>query len=196
MRMDYRTLGRLTALLTIAGIASACALSPQIVRIEPALAGPEAGPAHVASRIALTVADARSASVIGYRGGVYATATITAASDLEANVRRALAGAYEGMGLQIVDDGQAADVRLRVELVELSYSVEGDNFVRGVSLAAAVRAISETAARTLTANYRETLQKDVLKAPSAAENERLINAVLDKALNRLVADRRLTSLEE
>ena len=196
MRRNFQTLRGLGCAAVIAAGVCACALSPQTVHVDPQLAATAPAQTSAGIRISLSVADTRTTQIIGYRGGVYDTASLTAERGLEDNIRKAVTGAYQAAGFTVLDAGQAGDVRLRVELTELQYAVEGGNFVRGVSLAAAVRAVSESDARTLTANYRETLQKDLLKAPTAQDNERLINEVLAKALNRLVADQRLTSPAE
>ena len=172
--------------LIIALFLSACALSPQVVQVRPRLDPVQAAAAPAA--VALEVVDARVEPIVGYRGGVYATASITTGAGMEDAVRGALAGALPSRGVQVVDAGQAADIKLRVEIAELSYAARQDNVKRIVETAATVRATSTGPTLTRTGEYRDKRTKEVLKPPSEADNAELINAVLSAALQRLVAD--------
>ena len=165
---------------------SACALSPQVVQVNPVLE-----PAQISSApasLALEVGDTRANDVVGYRGGVYATASISTATDMPDAVRTALVTALSARGFRVVEPGQPGDISLKVEIAELSYTVRQDNVKRVIETSATVRAKSESGTITRTGEYRDRRSKDVLKPPGEAENAALINKVLSGALQQLVAD--------
>ena len=164
----------------------ACALSPQVVQINPLLEPVQLSSAPAS--VALEVADARGSTVVGYRGGVYATDSISTATDMPEAVRGALAAALAARGFRIADPGQPADIRLKVEIAELGYVARQDNVKRVIETSATVRATSESGTTTRTGEYSDRRSKDVLKPPGEAENAALINKVLSGALQQLVAD--------
>lgn len=164
----------------------ACALSPQVVEINPTLEAVQTTSAPAS--IALDVVDVRSSPVVGYRGGVYATASISTGENMPATVRTALVTALSARGFRIVEPGQAGDISLKVEIAELAYAARQDNVKRVIDTSAVVRASSVSGTTTRTGEYRDKRSKDVLKPPGEAENAALVNAVLSGALQRLVAD--------
>ena len=164
---------------------SACALSPQTVRMQPALDVAQMPQRAQGATIALSVGDVRDSKVVGYRGGVYATASISADAGMETAVRSELARALGQLGYQVVERGAKAAIALEVEIAELGYSVTEDRVTRTV---AAVRGRATSGAITRTGEYRDRRTKEMLKAPSEAENETLLNEVLSASLQRLVAD--------
>jgi uncharacterized lipoprotein len=186
--MDTRITLQRTGLLIAALYLGACALSPQVVQIQPQLEPVQSAAGMPPASVALEVADTRAEPVVGYRGGVYATAGISTAADMANTVRSALAGALSARGLRVVEPGQAGDIRLRVEIAELSYAARQENVKRVIETSATVRATSVGSTLTRTGEYRDRRTKEVLKPPSEAENAALVNAVLSAALQRLVAD--------
>lgn len=175
-----------TGLIAVALLLGACALSPQVVPIRPALE-PAGGTAALSS-VALEVNDLRRDAVVGYRGGVYSTASISTAPDATAAVRSELARVLGARGLNVLEPGSAADVKLSVELVELRYAARQDKFKWIIETSAAVRARAERGDITRTGDYRDRRTRELIKAPSVQDNVELVNAVLGAALQRLVAD--------
>jgi uncharacterized lipoprotein len=186
--MNYRRSTFPAILLAMILAIGACALSPQAIRIRPSLDGGAFAGTQAPAAVALQVADARRDPVIGYRGGVYDTATITAEPALTSAVRTALAAALTRRGLTILDAGGRGDMTLNVEITELRYAIERDKLKYTIETVAAVRAVSSAGNITRTGEYRDRRTKEVLKAPGTEENEELINAVLAGALQRLVED--------
>jgi len=172
--------------LTAALFLAACALSPQVVQIQPKLEPVQT--ASAPASLALEVVDARAGTVVGYRGGVYATASISTAADMPETVRAALAAALAARGFRIADPGQEGDIRLRVEIAELAYAARQDNVKRVIETSATVRATSVSGTTTRTGEYRDRRTKEVLKPPGEQDNAELVNAVLSGALQRLIAD--------
>lgn len=179
---------RSSAPLWAALVLGACALSPQVVRIHPELAAPALPSGSSAKSIALQVSDARGTALVGRRGGVYQTATITTDPGMADMVRNELARILSARGFQMLEAGVAADIRLTVEIAELGYEVKQQKVTRMIETSASVRARSASGETERTGEYADRRTKEVVKAPSAADNEELINAVLSASLQRLVAD--------
>ena len=185
--MHHRILAVLTGLLVLSG----CALSPQVVSVQPPLdttALPQDG---AASTLAFAVKDVRTDAVVGYRGGVYDTATITLSGDSIAHIQAGLEQALAARGFSVVPAGTPASVTLLVELVELGYKVTQGQVTRVVEVTSTIRASSQSGEVTRTGEYRDTRTQESVKPPSDSQNEALINDVLSAALQRLVADAEL-----
>lgn len=176
------------ALPVMASLFSACALSPQVVRMQPALDVAQMPQRAQGTTIALSVSDVRDSKVVGYRGGVYATASISADAGMETAVRSELARTLGQLGYRVVERGADAVIALEVELAELGYSVTEDRVTRTIATVAGVRGRATSGAITRTGEYRDRRTKEMLKAPSEAENETLLNEVLSAALQRVVSD--------
>lgn len=167
--------------------AASCALSPQVIPIQPDLQPPAAGPGNTRGTLALKVEDARSDKVIGYRGGVYATASLTASPDMTDAVYRELAANLTARGYSI-QSGGTADISLLVEITGLGYVVTEKNLVHTVATSAVVRATSSAGGKTRSGEYRDRRTKEMVKLPSEAENRALINDILSSVLQQLVSD--------
>jgi uncharacterized lipoprotein len=167
--------------------AAGCALSPQVVDIRPVLETPSVNTAKQPTTLALQVEDDRSNKVIGYRGGVYATATLTAAPDMTVRVYRELARIFTARGYSVRHQGPA-DISLTVKIASLGYQVTEKHLVRTIETSAVVRATSKVGGRTRTGEYRDRRTKQVVSVPSEAENQKLINDILSSVLQQLVSD--------
>ena len=180
---------RLIPVMTVLLLSAACALSPQQVQVRPELSLPQGLPAGQPGRtVALQVSDARGTNVVGKRGGVYETATITTDPAMTITVRDELGRILTARGYQVVDTGQEADIRLIVEIASLDYGVTQQKVTKLIETTATVRAVSRSGDSQRTGEYSDRRTKEVVKAPSAADNEELVNAVLSAALQRVVAD--------
>ena len=182
--MLERVLSALGGMLLLAG----CALSPQVISVQPALdtaALPQDG---ASTTLALAVADIRTNAIVGYRGGVYDTATITLTKETSAQMQAGLAKALAARGFKIVAAGTPATVNLVVELAELAYKVTQGQVTRTVEVTSVLRARSQAGDVTRGGEYRDTRTQEFVKPPSDSDNEALINEVLSAALQRLVAD--------
>jgi uncharacterized lipoprotein len=174
-------------------ILCACALSPQVVQIRPMLEPGRETALAAPATVALAVADVRRDAVVGHRGGVYATASISTAADTPESVRTALAAALGARGFRVMAPDEAAAIRLDVELVELGYVARQEKLKLVIETSATVRARSVSGDTTRSGEYRDRRTKETLKPPGEFENAELINAVLSGALQRLVADPELLS---
>lgn len=167
---------------------TACALSPQVISVQPALVTAGLPQDGASATLALAVADTRGNAIVGYRGGVYATATITMAEDMPAQVQAELSRALATRGFNVVAAGTPSNINLAVEVAALGYNVTQGQVTRTVEVTAAIRARSHGGEVTRTGDYRDTRTKEFVQPPSEAENSALINEVLLAALQRLLAD--------
>jgi len=187
--MSNRT--ALVTLLMLLGL-GACALSPQVVTVDPEVTAPSATAGN-GTAVALDVVDARGNPVIGHRGGVYSkTATISTTDDMTATVRRRLSAALENAGYRVVGAGSAPV--LHVEIAGLDYSVNKQEVSREVTTVARINAVFRKGNKTYNNTYTVTRHKKMLFAPGEDENAKLINATLAAALQRLLDDNELLGL--
>ena len=178
-----------TAVLTILSL-TGCALSPQTVAVVPKLYG--TGKAATAKPIAIQVHDGRANTVVGYRGGIYATAAITTADDFAGSITREVTQAYSRSGYQ-VSEGDA-DIRLVIDIETLDYKAQQNNIIWDIEFSAAIRATATAGAGEKTLQLQDRVTKQFAKAPTPQENESLINDVISKLLQRLVENNEFLAL--
>ncbi|MGH8581163.1 MAG: YajG family lipoprotein [Gammaproteobacteria bacterium] len=166
----------------------ACALSPQEIDVLPVI---DVGKTRIArgQRVFLHVADSRTDASFGARGGVYAeTSFIKPRGDLAVAVRNAVSGVLQRYGFDLAAEAEGAAVKFTVDIERIRYLPSGDPVVRHIDTESSVNALCNNAANRFESRYEARLGKDVLKPPSANENERLINAVLSKGLQAMMSD--------
>jgi uncharacterized lipoprotein len=185
----YPALAGLALLLGLAG----CALSPQVVDINPVVKAADTVPAASGAALALQVVDTRGSSVIGHRGGVYSrTATISTAEDVTGSIRRSLTAALTAAGYRVVEDDTTP--ALRVEIARLDYTVREGKLTRIITTVARLNAVYSKGNKTYTNSYTVTRNTEVLTAPGAVRNAELINSTLTAAFQRLLGDSQLFGL--
>jgi len=115
--------------VVLLGLALAsCTHEPQVVFISPHLAGP---PDRISQqpRVDLAVEDGRATPIIGSRGGsIDELATITTEGDITPDLTKELAGELVKQGYVVVAPGDGADVKLVIELQDLTYEMSPINF--------------------------------------------------------------------
>lgn len=184
--MSNRT--ALVTLIMLLGL-GACALSPQLVTLDPEISAPSATAGN-GTAVALDVVDTRSSPVIGHRGGVYSkTATISTTDNMLAAVRRRLTAALENAGYRVVGKGSAPV--LRVDIAGLDYTVRKQEVSREITTVARINAVFRKGNKTYNNTYTVTRHKKMLFVPGEDENAKLINATLAAALQRLLDDNEL-----
>ena len=170
---------------------AACALSPQIVPIQPDIQVTR--PASGKGTLALEVVDSRASKILGQRGGVYGeTSGISTAGDITGGLHQNLVKALDKMGYDVIT-GQSTPV-LRVEIAALRYRVIDDKVTRHIETRAVVNAVYHKGIKTFTNTYTVTRKKEMLTAPGERENAQLINDTLAAALQQLLEDGELFTL--
>lgn len=178
------------AAMLVAWMLSGCALSPQTVPLQPALAIDESNIGQGRS-VALDAIDHRAEKTIGTRGGVYRdSATISTGDDVAAALRRSMADALGAQGFRVLEAGAPADFGMMVGLDQLSYRAYGDPVVRTVEIAAKVSNVITRGEQRYAASAGVSDTRNVLRAPAPEDNEAYINDTLAKALEKLLKDPR------
>lgn len=182
---------RLGIILLAGTLIPACALSPQEIEVLPII---DVGENRIAQgqRVLLHVADSRKDLSFGARGGVYAeTSLIHPRGDVALALRNAVSGALRRYGFTPTDEADSTTGKLAVDIDKLRYLPSGNPAVRHIDTESSLTALCTNGANRFESRYEARLGKDVLTAPSANENESLINAVLSKALQAMMTDRGL-----
>ena len=202
--MSIRGLTVLCGLLVVSVllVVSGCALSPQTVAVLPAI-DVRAEPIGRGRDILLEVLDQRPQQVIGARGGVYDTATITPRTDVVQGVEQALAERLQASGFNVsqgnTDSETVAELSLRVAVLTIDYQAQagaqlGTPLVNEIKLSAEIEALVVNNNRRRAGQYQALSQRRQLGYPNAEENEIMINDVLAKALKQLLEDRSMLEL--
>jgi uncharacterized lipoprotein len=178
--------------VTLLGLAAAsCARSPQVVFISPQLVGP---PDRIAERrtVELSVRDDRSSKVVGSRGGVYAeTSTITTEDDISPGLTRLIGEKLEQQGYTVVPPGSGGEIELSVELQKLTYET-GGSVLTEIKLSSSVGVTCKKGNETLTSRYATNHREEFATAPDAEKNSELVNMVVAKSLDAMLADEELS----
>lgn len=168
----------------------ACALSPQSIKILP-LVEVQRSTAGNNTWLAIEVKDNRQSNVIGYRGGIYETATITTEEDIAASLRNEITRVYRELGYQIADPGAATDARLTLGVQDIAYAARQNNLLWNIEVAVTIRADVETGGRITSNTIEDRLSKDFPNPPTPAQNGNLVNDVINRVLRRIVEDETL-----
>ena len=188
----YNTLLLMFFLLAI----QACALSPQSITLNPVLN--VAVPTQAQTRtITLQVLDLRSNKAFGTRGGVYDTALITPRLEVAQALYRALAERLQSANFQISDTDSTTLPRLEIRIERIDYGltpVIAGGLLNEIKVNALIRATVLNDNRVLSGQYQATSARRLNAYPSAQKNETLLNEVIGKALQSLLADQELIAL--
>lgn len=184
------TVRRALAVMFLGLAAASCAREPQVVFISPHLAGP---PDRISQqpRVELAVEDGRASPVIGSRGGtIDQLATITTEGDITPALSSELAGELVKQGYLVVAPGDGGDVKLVIELQDLTYET-GGSVLTEIKLSSTVGVTCTKGGRTLTSRYKTTHREEFASAPGEKKNSELINMVVGKSLEQMLADQEL-----
>lgn len=179
-----RFLAPLILTLSLAG----CGLSPQLVQIHPEL---ERGSGNLGQNqaVAVSVSDLRDSEAFGTRGGLYKeTALIRAANDIQAETLAAVRQALQERGYNAFNPAEGAQT-LDVRISKLDYVPEAGSVVNRVEVTAVIEAVaSRTDGSTFSGRYQAGNTYEQPLTPSASRNEMMINDVLQRSLNKMLAD--------
>ncbi|NIN35275.1 MAG: hypothetical protein GWO08_12525 [Gammaproteobacteria bacterium] len=186
--MKTRQLLLLTSALLVL---SACALSPQIVVVNPELSMESSTMTETSLRMSIDVSDPRSTNIIGQRGGIYKdTSHIRTDDDMTATLRRKLSDAFVRMGFSVMGSGEA-DIYLTVNTIKIQYMVIKDNVLNQIKIDIELQGICQKNNQQFRRKYQVSRTKDIVKTPSMEKNEELVNEAMAIALGNLLADKAL-----
>lgn len=176
--------------LTIAG----CALSPQIIVINPDLYVEKSSVATRPAILRLEVIDGRSSEFIGKRGGIYeGTSDISTDANMKASLERNLASALNSQGYMVARKGETSDAVLTVRINNIEYNINKAKVLYTVETKADIQAICRKSSREFTGGYSAVRKKDYVKVPSMGQNETIVNEAMAVALQAMLNDKDLFS---
>ena len=182
---------RVTGLvLALAWCAGGCAWVRQTATLQ---LSPQIAPSGVGAgrAIAVRVNDRRGSEIIGYRGMDSKDAAITTKQSVAALFEAKI---IEGLGAKgfkaAVFTDQSTDV-LNVDVMEIKYTTDLE-FMRGSMQTRAVLRVSTSKNGVyFDQNFYGTRKESIVEPPRASRNERLINAAISDAVQRMFDDDRL-----
>ena len=180
----------LVAAIVLGLAASSSAREPQVVVLLPQLTSP---PGQIAApRTAeLSVRDERNTKVIGSRGGVFiANFIINSEEDISPGLTELLTQELEKQGYAVIAPGTGGEVKISVALQKLTYEM-GGTVGAWVKLSSSVEVTSTKGGDTLTSRYQTNHKEEFAFAPDEEKNSELINTVLGKSLDQMLADTEL-----
>jgi uncharacterized lipoprotein len=171
---------------------SACALSPQVININPEITIDEDKEQQYSKAITINVTDSRASNALGSRGGIYRdTAILSTASDMTSRLKTTLETSFSSMGYTVFNSNGANT--LHIDITELSYNSGRQTTVTKVITSATVNVSCQNQAQTVNNTYRITDTKDFITTPTARQNQEAINSTLSTTLNRMFDDDNLLS---
>lgn len=181
---------RIMSAIALSIMLAGCGLSPQKITIEPKA---EVSDANIGRNIPIqvTARDMRDSEAFGSRGGVYPeTSLIRPANDITESLRQTIARGLQSKGFNAYNPDDDA-TRLEVQIEEFSYVPEEGSVVKKVEVAATLVAVVERGNTTHTGRYQSKVTHQQPITPSARRNADMLNDVLNRSVNRLLADEKL-----
>lgn len=180
-------------LLTVNLLLAGCTLSPQTINIKPGLDISALAKAN-SQRISIDVKDVRKDNVIGLRGGVYKTASISTDTKTIESIYREVATAFNSLGFVVVSNDLDNINKLIIEIDQLTYNVAQKKLIWGIELFASIKVTADTAMKKSTLTLQDKRTKDYAKFPSMEQNEEMINKLVSTLLQRLLEDEEIIAL--
>jgi uncharacterized lipoprotein len=171
---------------------SGCALSPQVVVINPELESSPTGTAGKTAIVRLSIVDARSSVVIGQRGGIYKdTSDISTDERMNTSLVQNVGKVLKSLGYAVVGKEQDANVDLTVKIASLTYVANTEDLLDKIEVKASIQAVCLKGNKQFTGGYNATRKKDFLKAPTMDQNEVIVNEAISVALQAMLKDQEL-----
>lgn len=188
--MRHSFLGKAGVLVLLAWCVGGCAWVHQSAKLQ---LNPQITPSSVGAGklMVVKVTDRRASEILGYRGLDSQNASITTKQDVAELFETKIIEGLAAKGFRAVAHSeQPADV-LNVEVKEIKYTTDME-FMKGSMQARAVlRVYTSKNGLYFDQNFYGTRKESIVEAPKASRNERIINAAISDALQRLFDDDRL-----
>ena len=181
-------------LITFALGISGCALSPQVIEVNPDIRLSDTPVVTNPVKLKLDVVDARSSPVIGQRGGVYKdTSDISTSENMTGNLQRQISAALKRLGYEVTGKGESSDANLTVTISNMKYTASSEKLLNKIEIKVAIHAVISKNGKEFTGDYSATRKKDYVKLPGIDENEKIINEALATVLQSMLQDKDLIS---
>lgn len=181
----------LSFLLIVLFSLSACALSPQVVTVDPSISTTGITAASEALTLTLDVDDPRESTIIGQRGGIYKTTShIRTDENMVKRLESKLIKAFKDLGYDVQSTG-GADAYLTVKTSVIDYAVIEEKGLNAIKIAVEIQAVCRKGTRQFSRNYSYSRKKDFVKIPSERENEKIVNEAMSVVLDNMLSDEAL-----
>ncbi|MBW2940089.1 YajG family lipoprotein [Zhongshania aquimaris] len=190
--MSYTTVMKGFVLAT-ALLITACAQSPQAIKVAPEFPAPTQANGSD-SPVHIRVSDKRADKVLGSRGGTYRdTSVITLASDLSLPVEKALSSYMAAMGYD-VDSLNPNTTDLHVIFTSLVYDHPKEGGVGyDMDMLATVEVEARRGNEHYEGRYRVKRNQKFFNAPSNSHNSKMVNELVVEVLSSMFSDPRLVA---
>jgi uncharacterized lipoprotein YajG len=171
-----------------------CALSPQVIVINPDIYVETSSVATKPTIVRLDVVDGRSSEFIGKRGGIYeGTSDISTDANMKASLERNLASALNNLGYMVARKNETSDAALTVRINKIEYTINKAKVLYTVETKVEIQAVCRKGSREFTGGYSAIRKKDFVKVPSMGQNETIVNEAMGVALQAMLNDKDLFS---
>jgi uncharacterized lipoprotein len=178
-----------TVLIMFVLVIGGCALSPQVIVIDPDLYVEKTSTATKPVILRLDVVDGRSSEFIGTRGGIYEeTSDISTDPNMNASISRKLATTLNSMGYMVARQGEASDAALTVRITSIDYKINKEKVLYKVETKVDIQAVCRKGTREFTGGYSAIRKKEYVKVPSMGQNETIVNEAVSVALQTMLKD--------
>ena len=190
--MSYTTVMKGFVLAT-ALLITACAQSPQAIKVAPEFPAPTQANGSD-SPVHIRVSDKRANKVLGSRGGTYReTSVITLANDLSLPVEKALSSYMAAMGYD-VDSLDPSTTDLHVIFTSLVYDHPKEGGVGyDMDMLATVEVEARRGNEHYEGRYRVKRNQKFFNAPSDSHNSKMVNELVVEVLSSMFSDPRLVA---
>jgi uncharacterized lipoprotein len=190
--MSYTTVMKGFVLAT-ALLITACAQSPQAIKVAPEFPAPTQANGSD-SPVHIRVSDKRANKVLGSRGGIYRdTSVITLANDLSLPVEKALSSYMAAMGYE-VDSLNPNTTDLHVIFTSLVYDHPKEGGVgHDMDMLATVEVEARRGNEHYEGRYRVKRNQKFFNAPSNSHNSKMVNELVVEVLSSMFSDPRLVA---
>ena len=190
--MSYTTVMKGFVLAT-ALLITACAQSPQAIKVAPEFPAPTQANGSD-SPVHIRASDKRVNKVLGSRGGIYRdTSVITLANDLSLPVEKALSSYMAAMGYD-VDSLNPNTTDLHVIFTSLVYDHPKEGGVgHDMDMLATVEVEARRGNEHYEGRYRVKRNQKFFNAPSNSHNSKMVNELVVEVLSSMFSDPRLVA---
>ena len=191
MLLSLRTALSTLCLLALTQLAG-CALSPQTVAVRPDLDVPSM-PIGKGRAVSVTTRDLRSDSILGSRGGIYQTATLSTDARMEQSITQEAVRVLQSWDFVAAPANlsRADAARFTVEVIDIDYRKPATNVAGNISVKCRVGVRVEMGAETYRGEYASQRTEQVVVTSTASGNQRMVNDTISQALNQIFLDSKL-----
>jgi uncharacterized lipoprotein YajG len=176
-----------------AALALGCAVKPQNIRLDPKV---DASPSNLGrgTKVWLEVKDVRPQKTLGVVGDLDGTyAHVSVEDDFSTQMYQNISGALRQMGFDVSPTPVSEARSLVVEVRDIEYQALKQGVNYDTETKVAIGALAKSTESTYERLYTAGAKKSSPIAPSAKDNDRIVNDTVAGALEEMLNDGRLTA---